>query len=98
MNAEEVKYNQPSLMPVPKVATAGLAGVIVTALIAIANAFGIAIPEEVTGAALTLVAAVTTLITFIAAYLKRDKKPAEAVPIIQGQVESDNLWRSDGKG
>lgn len=88
-----IPYSQPTSAPTPKVAAAGLAGTIATALIAIANAYGIKIPEEVSGAALTLVAAGTTLITFIAAYLKRDKKPEAAIPLIQNPEESENLWR-----
>lgn len=93
-----VAYNQPTSSPTPKVAAAGLAGTLLTAAIALANIFGIAIPENVTGAALTFVAAGTTIVTFVAAYLKRDKKPEEAIPIIQNQTESDNLYRPGDEG
>ncbi len=86
----EVAYDQPSSSPVPKVAAGGIAGAIVTAALAVANIFGIVIPEDVTGAALTLVAAGTTLVTFIAAYLKRDVKPEAAVPIIQNETSYTN--------
>lgn len=80
MNPQEpVKYNQPSAAPVPKVQAAGIAGTILTVALALANIFGIVIPPEVSGAALTVVAGLTTIVTFLAAYLKRDQKPAAAV-------------------
>lgn len=80
MNPQEpVKYEQPSAMPVPKVQAAGIAGTVLTIVIALANVFGIVIPPEVSGAALTLVAGLTTIVTFLAAYWKRDAKPPAAV-------------------
>lgn len=85
------KYNQPTPAPTSKVAAGGIAGAVITALLALANLFGIVIPEEVTGAALTLVAAVTTIISFAAAYIKRDVKPVEAIEAIYKDNYTDNL-------
>lgn len=75
---EMVSYDQTSSVPVPKVAAAGVAGSITAILIwAAKQFFGIEIPGEIGGA-------LATVISFIAAYFTQDKKPASAVPIIQG--------------
>ncbi len=85
----EIEYDQPTASPTPKVASAVIAGAVLTVLIGLANAFGIMIPTEVTGAALTVIAGLTTIVTFLAAYLKRDKKPPQAVQAItRNSVES----------
>lgn len=55
-----------------KVKAGATAGVIVTVIIGLANAFGISFDSDMQGALLTLVSALVTGITFIAAYMKRD--------------------------
>ncbi|HET8709263.1 MAG TPA: hypothetical protein VFL85_03195 [Candidatus Saccharimonadales bacterium] len=65
--------DQPTSKPTAKVAAGGLAGVIVTAVVAILAAFGVVVPADVSSAALALVAAVTTIISFVAAYAKRER-------------------------
>lgn len=89
--SNEAKYDQPSAAPTPKMTAVGMAGVIVTLVIGLANLFGIVIPEEVTGAALTVVSGLVTVITFVAGYMKRDKKPVEAIPIITESKYTDSL-------
>ena len=66
--------NQPNSAPTAKMTAVGIAGLVVTALVTVAAAFGITIPETVSSAALALVAAVTTIATFVAGYWKREQK------------------------
>lgn len=87
-----VEYEQPTSAPVPKVAAAAQAGVIVTAIMTILALSGVIVPDGVSQAAQNaisvlaiLVPAVQTVVMFVAAYFKKDKKPAAAVPIIQAE-------------
>lgn len=73
----QVEYDQPTPAPVPKVMAAGIAGAITTLIVWIANyMLDVQVPAEV-GAGLT------TIIAFIAGYYTKDKKPADAVRLIQ---------------
>lgn len=81
-----IKYNQPTVLPVPKVAAVGIAGVIVTAIVAVLAAFGILVPDEVSQAAtgavagiIFVISAIQTIVVFAAGYIKRDQKPVDAV-------------------
>jgi hypothetical protein len=56
--------NEPSLVPVPKVAAAGIAGVVSILVVLLANMFGFEVPAEVASA-------FTTLVAFIAGYMKK---------------------------
>lgn len=58
--------DQPTLKPTSKVTAVGVGGGAATVLIAVLGLFGIELPMEV-------VAAILTLITFGAGYLKREK-------------------------
>lgn len=83
--SREVAYEQPSAAPVPKVASAGIAGTVVTILIYGANTFlNIEITAEVA-------AALVTLISFVAGYLKKDTKPPAAIPAILESKYTDSL-------
>lgn len=75
----DVSYNQPSSEPTPKVQAAGLGGSIASILLWIIGSFtAVEVPAEV-GAALA------TIIAFVAAYMTKDRKPVQAVEIIQGE-------------
>jgi predicted amino acid-binding ACT domain protein len=81
-----IEYEQPTSLPVPKVAAAGIAGVIVTAVVTVLAMSGIIVPDNVSQAAVNavsalvfLVSAIQTVVTFAAAYLKKDAKPAPVV-------------------
>lgn len=85
-----VEYEQPTSLPVPKVKAAGIAGVIVTAVVTVLSMSGIIVPDNVSSAAVGTVSAVVfiisalqTIITFAAAYIKKDKKPTDVVRAIQ---------------
>jgi hypothetical protein len=85
-----IEYEQPTSAPVPKVAAAGIAGVIVTAVVTVLAMSGIIVPDNVSQAAVNaisavviVVSAVQTVITFVAAYFKRDAKPPAAVQEIK---------------
>ena len=85
-----IEYEQPTSLPVPKVAAAGIAGVIVTAVVTILALSGIIVPDNVSQAAVNavtavvfLVSAVQTVVTFAAAYFKKDAKPAPVVDEIK---------------
>lgn len=85
-----VEYEQPTSLPVPKVAATGVAGVIVTAVVTVLALTGVIVPDSVSQAAVGVVSALVfivsalqTIITFVAAYTKKDKKPAAAVEIIK---------------
>ena len=54
----------------PKVSAAGSAGVVITALVGLLSVVGVIVPEDVSQAALTAFVAGTTVVTFIAGYLK----------------------------
>lgn len=78
----EITYDQPSAAPVPKVRAVAVSGAVVTALVLIAGMFGIQLPvdfKENVNAVVGGIVALVTLINFVAAYFKRDKKPAAAV-------------------
>lgn len=92
---EEIKYNQPSNKPIPKVVAVGQAGAVLTALFTLLAVTGVTVPEDVSEATQnTIVAlsiaipAIQTIVLFIAGYIKRDKKSVEAVAVIQNNVES----------
>lgn len=69
-----VTYTQPTPKPTQKMTTVGLAGVVVTAVVGILAAFGVQVPADVSGAVLTGVSAVVTVVTFVAGYVKKEKK------------------------
>lgn len=78
-----VEYNQPTSVPVPKVAATGIAGVIITAIVTVLALTGVIVPDSVSSAAVGAVSAIVvvvsslqTIVTFVSAYLKKDKKPA----------------------
>lgn len=82
MATEQVEYDQPTSVPVPKVKAVAIAGVVITAIVAVLTAFGIIVPSDVSDAAqngvaavIIIVSAVQTVITFAAGYFKRDVKP-----------------------
>ena len=76
---QQVPYTQPTPAPTPKMAAVGISGsltvIVVYALEAILD---MSIPAEVA-------TALTALILFAAGYFTRDRKPAEAIPIIRGE-------------
>jgi hypothetical protein len=81
-----IEYEQPTSAPVPKVQAAGIAGVIVTAVVTVLTLSGIAVPDGVSEAAFNaisgvviLFSAIQTVLTFGAAYFKKDAKPAPVV-------------------
>jgi hypothetical protein len=85
-----IEYEQPTSVPVPKVAAAGIAGVIVTAVVTVLAMSGIIVPDDVSQAAVNaisavviVVSAIQTVITFVAAYFKKDAKPPAAVQEIK---------------
>jgi hypothetical protein len=85
-----IEYEQPTSLPVPKVAAAGIAGVIVTAVVTVLALSGIIVPGNVSQAAVNaisaivfLVSAVQTVVTFAAAYFKKGAKPAPVVDEIK---------------
>lgn len=85
MNQE---YTQPTAAPVPKVAAVGVSGLVVTIVVLIAGAFGITLPADMQDNITQLIAgvtALTTLVNFVVAYYKKDRKPAAAVNIIQNE-------------
>lgn len=65
--------NQNSNKPVPKVAAAGTAGVVVTGILILLTQFHIIIPAEVGTAVVTLIGAVVTIASFVAGYFKKNK-------------------------
>lgn len=67
-------YNQPNAKPVPKVKAVGVAGAVVTVIAFVLSQFGIVIPEEVSSAGITLILAGTTIVTFVAGYMRKDEK------------------------
>lgn len=91
-----IKYNQPTSLPVPKVAAVGVAGVIVTALVTVLALFGVIVPDNVSQAAtgavagiIFVVSAIQTIVTFAAGYIKRDQKPVDVVREIQSTNPED---------
>lgn len=89
MNPQQpIKYNQPTAAPTPKVASAGVGGVVATILIFLAREFThIELTPEVA-------AAIATLIAFGSAYWKRDQKPPAAVEIItEDKPEETTFFR-----
>jgi hypothetical protein len=66
--------NQDSLQPTSKMNAVGIAGVLITSLISVLTVFGVVVPANVSGAALVLVSAIVTIVTFIAGYLKQERK------------------------
>jgi protein-S-isoprenylcysteine O-methyltransferase Ste14 len=85
-----IEYDQPTSVPVPKVKAAGVAGVIVTAVVTVLALTGVAVPDNVSTAAESAIAgavilfsAIQTIVTFAAAYFKKDQKPPAAVDAIQ---------------
>lgn len=74
------KYDQPTSEPTPKVQAAGLGGAVTSVVLWVIGAFTtVEVPAEV-GAALA------TVFAFVFAYFTRDRKPADAVTIIQNDV------------
>lgn len=62
-----------ALKPVhPKVAVPTQVGVIITSLVALAAAFGVVIPDEVSAGVLAVVTGVLTVIHFLAGYNASD--------------------------
>lgn len=97
MEKKVIEYNQPTSLPVPKVAAVGIAGVIVTAIVALLAAFGIIVPDNVSQAAtgavagiIFVISAIQTIVTFAAGYYKKDAKPVEAVKEIV-ETNPENL-------
>jgi hypothetical protein len=85
-----VEYEQPTSAPVPKVQAAGIAGVIITAVVTVLTLSGVTVPDGVSKAAenavsavLILLSAGQTLLTFGAAYFKKVAKPAPVVDEIK---------------
>jgi predicted membrane channel-forming protein YqfA (hemolysin III family) len=85
-----IEYEQPTSLPVPKVAAAGIAGVIVTAVVTVLALSGIIVPDNVSQAAVNavaavifLISAVQTVVTFAAGYFKKDARPAPVVDEIR---------------
>lgn len=73
----EVRYNQPTASPTAKVAAGGVGGSLTVVLLyAIKVLFELDVPAEV-GAALA------TVISFLSAYMTRDRKPIEVVNAIE---------------
>lgn len=73
----EIKYNQATAEPTPKVQAAGIGGAITSILLWAVTYFAkVDVPAEV-GAALA------TVIAFISAYMTRDRKPIEVVNAIE---------------
>lgn len=76
-----MQYDQPSAVPVPKIAAAGIAGALSVVVVWAAGQFTqVDIPPEVASA-------MTTIVSFIAGYLTRDKKPPDAIEAIQENAE-----------
>lgn len=85
-----LEYEQPTSLPVPKVQAAGIAGVVVTAVVTVLAMTGVVVPDSVSSAAVGAVSAIVfiisalqTIITFAAAYYKKDKKPAVVVDAVR---------------
>lgn len=85
-----VEYEQPTSLPVPKVQATAISGVVITAIVTVLASTGVIVPDSVSSAAVGVVSALVfiisalqTVITFVAAYLKKDKKPAAAVEAIK---------------
>lgn len=88
-------YEQPTSAPVPKIQAVGVVGGAVAAVVTLLALFGVIIPDnlsaQATGAITALfivISFVQAAITFIAGYLKKDAKPAEAVKAMQATPES----------
>lgn len=58
--------------PSKKVTAGGIAGTVLTIIVAIFGAFNIVIPNEVQGAALAIIPAVITIVHFVTSYSKKD--------------------------
>lgn len=84
--SQKIAYNQPSLSPTPKVASAGVGGAVSAILLFIATSVwpDVHISAEVG-------AAIATLISFLSAYMTRDRKPVEAVEEILESKPSDHI-------
>lgn len=67
----------PTAKPVPKVAAAGIAGIATTILIAVANQFGLELPQEVA-------AGLVAVVIFVVGYFKKDKTAEK--PKLQSDV------------
>jgi hypothetical protein len=85
-----IEYEQPTSLPVPKVAAVAAAGTIVTGIVSVLAISGVIVPDSVSQAAVNAVAAamialsaLQTLITFAAGYFKKDAKPAPVVDEIK---------------
>lgn len=65
---------QPTSRPTNKVAAGTLAGVLVTAAVAVLAQFNVVVPEDVSTAAVTAIGAVVVVVQFVAGYFKRDRK------------------------
>lgn len=66
--------NQPSYVPTKKVQAVGLAGTIVTVVLLISTSLGVNLPTDSVDQVAVGVSAAVTLVTFLAGYLKRNKK------------------------
>ena len=62
--------------PTAKMTAVGTAGSIVTLIVGVLTAFGVSVPSDVSGAVITAVAALTTIISFASGYIKRERKVA----------------------
>ncbi len=64
---------KPSANPIrPKVAASVTAGTIASAVVGLLVAVGVDVPADVADEAVVGIAALTTVVTFVAGYLKRD--------------------------
>ena len=88
-----VEYEQPTSLPVPKVQATAIAGTVVTAVVTLLALTGVIVPDSVSQAAVGVVSALVfivsalqTIITFAAAYFKKDKKTPQAIDAIKRGV------------
>lgn len=84
--SREVEYDQPTAAPTPKVAAVAISGVLATVVVIVLGLLGVEPPPNLEENILALIAgvtALTTLINFVVAYFKRDKKVPEAVAAIE---------------
>lgn len=73
---DKVTVNQPTNAPVAKVQAVGISGAITTVIVLLGGVFGITLPDNLADNITQLVAgviALTTLINFVAGYLKKSR-------------------------
>ncbi len=91
---EPKEYSQPTSAPVPKMQAVAAASAAITIIVAVLAVFGIIVPPGVSeqasagiGALFVIISAVQGIVAFIAGYIKKDVKPAEAVKIIKEDMK-----------